>query len=61
MKPIDHAPVGDLIADQEDSDVAFTISSENNELRVGGFCGSDGEEFEFTQVKWDGEALSFIA
>lgn len=61
MKPIDHAFIGTWITDQEDSDVAFTISSEDDELIVGGFCRSDGEEFEITQVKWDGEALSFIA
>jgi hypothetical protein len=59
MKP--HALIGTWITDQEDSNAAFTISLENNKFHVTGFCRSDGEEFEITQVKWDGETLTFRA
>jgi len=47
--PADHALVGTWIAEEEDSDATFTFSSENDNLRVSGFCRSDGEEFEITE------------
>jgi hypothetical protein len=64
MKPsiaADHPLIGTWIADEEDSNVAFTFSVKNDAFHVSGFCRSDGEKFEVSQVKWDGKALSFIA
>lgn len=59
--PADRALIGTWITNEEDSNAAFTFSSENDEFHVSGFCRSDGERFEITHVKWDGEALSFFA
>jgi hypothetical protein len=64
MKPsiaADHPLIGTWITDEEDSNVAFTFSVKNDAFHVSGFCRSDGEKFEVSQVKWDGKALSFIA
>jgi hypothetical protein len=57
----DHPLIGTWITSDEDSDTAFVFSAANDEFRVSGFCRSSGEEFEITEVKWDGEALSFVA
>ena len=59
--PIDHRLIGTWITSEEDSDTAFVFFAANNEIHVSGFCRSNGEEFEITEVKWDGEALSFVA
>jgi hypothetical protein len=59
--PVDHPLIGAWITSEEDSDVAFVFSVENSHVQVSGFCRSDGEEFEITEVTWDGEALSFVA
>ena len=53
---VDHVLAGTWITDEEDSNVAFTFSSEKNGFRVSGFCRSDGEEFKISKVKWDGKA-----
>jgi hypothetical protein len=57
----DHPLIGTWITEEEDSDVAFLVGVANNQFQVSGFCRSDGEKFEITQVEWDGEALSFVA
>jgi hypothetical protein len=57
----DHPLVGTWITDEEDSNAAFTISAKSGEFCVSGFCRSDGEKFEITQVEWDGETLRFVA
>jgi hypothetical protein len=59
--PADPSFLGTWITEEEDSNAAFVISIRNNRFEVSGFCRSDGEEFEITKVKWDGEALSFVA
>ena len=59
--PADPALAGTWITDDEDSDAAFVISISKGKFQVNGFCRSDGERFEITQVKWDGRALSFVA
>ena len=56
-----HPLIGTWITSDEDTDTAFVFSAANNGFRVSGFCRSSGEEFEITEVKWDGEALSFVA
>ena len=57
----EHPLVGIWITEDEDSDAAFTFSVANNRFQVSGFSRTDGEPFEITDVKWDGEALTFIA
>ena len=59
--PPDRALVGTWITTDEDSNAAFTFAVVGNRFRVSGFCRSDGEKFKITQVKWDGQALSFTA
>ena len=59
--PVNKALVGTWITDDEESNAAFTFSEKNNKYHVTGFCRSDGEPFEITRVKWNGNALSFIA
>jgi hypothetical protein len=59
--PAEHALIGTWVADEETSDAAFVFSGRENRLHVSGFCISDREEFEITEVKWDGKALSFTA
>jgi hypothetical protein len=59
--PVNKALLGTWITAEEDSDAAFTFSTKNKRFHVTGFCRSDGEAFEITQVKWDGKALSFVA
>jgi hypothetical protein len=58
-----HPLVGTWITDEEDSNVAFifSVNSGTNEFTVSGFCRSSGEEFEISNVKWDGEVLEFTA
>ena len=57
----DHPLIGTWIASDEDSDAAFVVSAADNRLQVSGFCRSDSEQFEITDVNWDGEKLSFVA
>ncbi len=57
----DHPLIGTWVTKDEDSDAAFTFSVTDGEFRVSGFCQSDGEEFEISDVKWDGNALTFNA
>jgi hypothetical protein len=59
--PNDHPLIGTWITSEEDSDTAFVFSAPNNHFHVSGFCRSTGEGFEITEVKWDGDALSFVA
>ena len=59
--PPDHPLIGTWITSDEDSNAAFVFSVSNNQFQVSGFCRSDGEEFQITEVTWDGEALSFVA
>jgi hypothetical protein len=57
----DHPLVGTWVTNDEDSDAAFTFAVADGELRVSGFCQSDGEEFEIKGVNWNGTALTFTA
>ncbi len=52
---------GTWITDEEDSNAAFIFSTKGGKFRVSGFCRSDGEEFEITRVRRDGDSLSFVA
>jgi hypothetical protein len=61
MIPHDHLLVGTWIAQDDDSNAAFTFSVADETFRVSGFCRSDGEAFEITDVAWDDETLSFTA
>jgi hypothetical protein len=55
----DHPFIGTWITDDEDSDPAFRIKVVGGKFRVSGFCRSDGEAFEISGVKWDGQGLCF--
>jgi hypothetical protein len=57
----DHPLIGTWVTNDEDSDAAFTFAVADGEFRVSGFCQSDGEEFEITDVNWNGTALTFTA
>jgi len=57
----EHPLAGTWITDEEDSDAAFVFTIENGEIKVSGFCQSDGEMFEIKDTKWDGETLTFTA
>jgi len=59
--PVEHPLIGTWITDDEDSDAAFVVAVVGNQLQVGGFCRSSGEEFDITEVSWDDGALSFVA
>lgn len=58
---VDHPLAGTWITEEEDSNAAFTISIDEQEFRVSGFCRSDGEMFDISQVEWEDNALSFVA
>ncbi len=58
---VGHPLVGTWITEDEDSNCAYVISVANNQFQISGFCRSDGEQFQITEVTWDGEELSFIA
>jgi hypothetical protein len=58
---IDHPLVGTWIAEEDDSDVAFVISVEDNVFKVSGIYRSSGIPFDIYDVIWNGEALSFTA
>lgn len=57
----DHPLVGTWITEEEDSNVAFTISVQDGAFAVAGFCRMDGEAFEISELAWDGDALTFRA
>lgn len=57
----DHPLVGTWITSEEDSNAAFIFEVSNNQFRVSGFCRTDGEQFQMSDVNWDGQALSFVA
>ncbi|MFA6008445.1 MAG: hypothetical protein WC799_00570 [Desulfobacteraceae bacterium] len=56
-----HPLIGTWITDNEDSDAAFSITFEDGAFKVHGFCRSDGEEFEISNLEWNGEWLRFTA
>jgi len=57
----DHPLVGTWITDKEDSNAAYVISVSRGRFRVSGFCRTDGEKFEITNVRWNGATLRFTA
>lgn len=57
----DHPLCGTWVADKEDPSVAFTVQSKEGTFSVSGVSRPDGEEFEITQLEWDGASLGFIA
>ena len=59
--PPDHPLVGTWITEDEDSNVAFTISVRDGTFAVAGFCRMDGEAFEISELEWDGDFLCFLA
>jgi hypothetical protein len=58
---IDHPLIGTWVAGDEDSDVAFGISTDGDTFQVSGFSISSGALFKISDVMWDGKALSFVA
>ena len=57
---VNHPLVGTWTS-PEDTTVEFTVVSTGAGLSVRGRDRSDGEEFEISQVSWDGETLSFTS
>jgi hypothetical protein len=58
---MNHPLLGTWITEDEDSDVAFVISTVDDTFHVSGFSRSSAVPFEVFDVVWDGEALSFTA
>ncbi|MDF7802205.1 hypothetical protein P4C99_22230 [Pontiellaceae bacterium B1224] len=55
----EHRFVGTWIDDAEDTDVIFQIEFIEDEFKISGNCISDGEQFEVTNISFDGTSLKF--
>ncbi len=53
--------IGTWISTDEDSDAVFVFSGVGDQLHARGYSKSDGEPFEISQIKWDRQAVSFVA